>query len=177
MVSKKYSRIKGRNYEKQIAKIIHEFLLDNVEEYRNLIEEVDDSIGVKNDITSGVSTTSRGDIDLGIGIKYFPFAIECKKREDLVINLKTIFNLEKSKIYTIYKKQAKNKAKQHNINPLVIFSKKYTDNYVFFNIDDIKEISLEDIKELDHIYNNGFVIMKLDDFLGVWKRCYLKKLR
>jgi len=175
MPSKRYSRIKGRKFEKQIANILHNFLLENCKEYKNLIENIDNSIGIKNDATSGISMNSRGDIDLGAGIKYLPFAIECKKREDLVINLKTIFNLKKSKLYTIYKKQAKNKAKQHNLYPLVIFSKKYADNYVFFNINDIKEIKLSDISNLDHIYCEGFIIMKLIDFLEVWKRCYLRK--
>ena len=125
------SKRKGKRFEDKIAKVIHEYLYNHCEKYKKLIDEIDVSAGLKRDSDSGISPTSKGDIDLGIAVKIFPFSIECKKRNDLEINLKNMFKLSKSKLKSIYEKQAKTKAQDHDTYPLLIFSKNYSDDYVF----------------------------------------------
>lgn len=175
----RYNRIKGKQYEKKIAKIIHNFLLENFEEYRNMIQQVGDNVGVKRDSTSGVSVDSKGDIELGFGVKFLPLAIECKKRNDLLIGIKNVFNLNKSKLKSIYEKQARRKAKQYEetkLYPVVVFAGNYTSDFVFFDIRDYETIlDINSLYKFDLIKSQSYIVMKLSDFLRAVTWSYYKK--
>lgn len=167
-MKKSNAKRKGKLFEEKVAKIIHEFLYENFHEYKDLIDNFDSSIGVKRDKDSGVSIDSKGDIELGIGVKFYPFAIECKKREDLDISIKVISNIRKSKLYTIYKNQAKKKAKEKNLFPLLIFSRNYTKPFVFVDLKDLSEVIRGKIKNIiyrfNHILVDDILIISLDEF-------------
>ena len=168
----KSKRQKGKNFENKVAEIIHNFLYENFKEYKDMVDNVDKSIGVKRDFSSGLFLNSKGDIDLGAGVKFFPFSIECKKREDLDISLKTLFNLKKSKLYSIYKNKCIKQAQKSGLTPLLVFSKNYTDIFVFLDISFLGDHFELFLQEKSHLKDDNIYILLLKDFLDAYLKYF-----
>jgi hypothetical protein len=114
---------KGKKFEEQVAKILHEFFYENLELYRNEFNSLDPEsrklLKPSRDLVSGSMKEYQSDIRLNLAYKYFPFIIECKKWEEF--NELNIFNtLEKNKnrflktFLKIYDGQIFNSAKMKN---------------------------------------------------------------
>jgi hypothetical protein len=91
---------KGKKFEEQVAKILHDFFYENLELYRNEFNSLDPEsqklLKPSRDLVSGSMKEYQSDIRLNLLYKHFPFIVECKKWEEF--NELNIFNtLEKNK--------------------------------------------------------------------------------
>ena len=123
---------KGKRFEDKIAALIYEKYLSKIPEYQNFISSIEKDKIKKlflptRDYASGSSNRLKGDIDLSIGFKYFPFLIECKKWKSLDYKLHFILNLnsekdflEKIQLGKIYS-EIKSKAEEFDLYPMVVF--------------------------------------------------------
>ena len=157
------SKVKGKRFEDNIAYIIHQFLLNEFDDYKKMLLEINPSLKVKRNFNSGSTVNDDGDIDLNFGKKYFPFSIECKFWKNLTdLN---IFNFNKIKILEkIYRKQALPTSKKKNLIPIVIFKANRTKPMVFFD-NTLLNFNINDINY--YIKDNMFYTCFLDNFLNI----------
>lgn len=161
-----YAKVKGKKFEANTAKQIHESLLINNLQYKNLVEMVDNkNVLPKRDSSSGVFATANGDIELGIAKQFFPFSVECKDHKDLDLSINSIFRDKIKKIYDIWYQQCELNAKKANLKPLMVFKANRTETFV------IHERDVIDINKYG-IYiqlKDGLVMGLFDEFLNIWR--------
>jgi len=168
---------KGKKFEDKIAKLIYERYLKYIPEYRNFLSTIDNKkvkqIFLPNrDFASGSSNRLKGDIDLSIGFKYFPFLIECKKWKKLDYKLHRLLSLrdeneflkiELGKIFY----DTKLKAEEFGLKPMVVFEYDYGVPLCLCRVGDIKEEVKTNIKTKLELLNNYLIldfVMVLDAF-------------
>lgn len=133
------AKTKGKSYEAKTASTIHETLMKHNAEYNALYTTLEnENLKPRRDTSSGVFTSSNGDIDLGIAKKYFPFSVECKFHKNYKdINIKSIFRGKLADLERIYVVQVLPQAKKNSLKPLLVFRGNNTDDYVYYHIEDI----------------------------------------
>jgi len=157
------AKTKGKNYENKIAKMLNEHLL-KVDKYNEIATYLgNDNLLPKRDFSSGNFVNSDGDIDLGIGKKFFPFSIECKHHKDMNFNIESIFKDKVKKLVGIWNEQCIPNAVKANLDPLLVFRANRTKDYVMFDIGMIDVFILDKINK--YIKMDNFIICLFDDFV------------
>ncbi len=157
-----YAKAKGKKFETKIAKILHSKLMENVSQYKNLVEAVNnENVLPKRDASSGIYASSNGDIELGIAKQFFPFSVECKDHKDLDLSINSIFKNKIKKVYDIWFKQCVPNAIKADLKPLMIFKANRTEDFVIHEKGLLNE-------ELYNVYiklNNGLIMTLFDEFI------------
>jgi len=158
---------KGKSFETKIANLIHEFLMEQVGEYKTLVETVNNkNLHPKRDFSSGTFTNSNGDIDLGLAKKFMPFSIECKHHKDLDLSIESIFKDKIKKIYTMWDDQVSPNANRAKLYPLLVFKANRTNEYAFFDVNKIDKFDLGKLKKYIKIEEK--ILCLFTDFLDVY---------
>ena len=155
---------KGKAFEKKVADLLHDFLYQNVIEYRKLFDECgNDNLKPKRDSSSGTFKNSDNDIDLGIAKKFFPFSIECK--HNILVNKLTITSLLKNNLHFIRKtfKQAQEHALKSNLTPMIIMRGNHTSDIVV--VENTPEFHKQLPKCKIRLIVNDLIIFELNEFL------------
>lgn len=155
---------KGKAFEKKIASFIHKLLYENVEEYKNLYDNLGNvNLKPKRESSSGTMKDADNDIDLGLGLKFFPYSIECKHHKCITeTTLNALLDNKFSWIETVFR-QANNHAELKKLLPLVIFRGNRTVDFVAFKMKDIDILNLLIENKINFIIYNGIVIGKLEE--------------
>lgn len=99
----------------------------------------------------------------------FPFTVECKKREEWMLEQIIKGTGEIEKWWT----QALGDSERVGLKPLLIFSKNFAPNYVMMHLDDFMGIDIESKVEISFFtfYKNGSsrAILLLDDLVKIKK--------
>jgi hypothetical protein len=161
-----YAKTKGKKFETKIANEIHEHLKSTNPKYCKIVEMVDnDNVLPKRDSSSGIFTTSNGDIELGIAKPFFPFSVECKDHKDLDLSINSIFKSKIKKLYDIWYHQCIPNARKASLTPLMIFKANRTETFTICNIESININKCEIYIKL----KDDLVMVLFEDFLKFWK--------
>lgn len=152
---------KGKKFETKIADSLHNYLMDNIPEYKNLYEQFNDpKLAPRRDASSGADLLSDADINLGIAKNFFPFAMECKDWKTLDLPLNAMMSDKIKILTTVWNDQAVPKCDGTDLTPLVVFKALRTKDYCFY---DSTVIQL--IPEDRFIKMGKYIICLWEDFM------------
>lgn len=153
---------KGKAYENKIAKYIHESLYEKVKEYKELYDSLGNvNLKPRREKSSGTSKDADNDIDMGLGLKFFPFSVECK--HNACINKITISSICKNDVSFLYKtmEQAKRHAEPRNLKPIIFFRGNNTCDMIMIDSHDIDSWKAD----VPIVYLGSYIIMSAENFM------------
>jgi hypothetical protein len=156
---------KGKAFENKIAAFIHKKLYENVKEYHDLFDSLGNTnLRPRREKSSGTTKDCDNDVDMGLGLKFFPFSIECKHNAG--VNKISISNILSGKCEFLYKtmKQARRHADSKKLKPLIFFRGNFTENMVMFDVNDIPLVN----NGKSRIFFDSFCVMTADDFTQIY---------
>ena len=158
---------KGKKFENKIAEMIHKYLYDNVVEYQNLYESMGNvNLKPRREKSSGTAKEADNDVDLGLGMKFFPYSVECKHHKCISdITLNTLMD-EKFGWIDKVMEQAKTHGKIKKLTPLIVFRGNRTVDFCCIRLEDTMEIRdyTHDVENYV-IYKNEYLICKFEDLM------------
>ena len=158
---------KGKKFENKIAEMIHKYLYDNVVEYQNLYEAMENvNLKPRREKSSGTAKEADNDIDLGLGMKFFPYSVECKHHKVVTeVTLNTILD-EKFGWIDKVMEQAETHGKIKKLTPLIVFRGNRTVDFCCMRLEDTLQIRdyTYDVNNYV-IYKNKYLICKFEELL------------
>jgi hypothetical protein len=159
----RYSKHKGDRAEREVAKLLGKFFLDDEKSFARFGNEVAGRI--PGDV--GIFIKDNMPLTLKLWDK-FPFSIEIKNREDW--DILSLINNPKTSVITEFWNQTEQEAKRFNKIPILILKKRFQPYYcVLLN----KKSEFENPKNnfLFSMNNKLFYFFKLEDFIEINKNC------
>lgn len=158
---------KGKKYENKIADMIHKFLYNNVNEYHSIYESMGNvNLKPRREKSSGTAKEADNDIDLGLGMKFFPYSVECKHHKIVTeVTLNTVLD-EKFGWIDKVMEQAETHGKIKKLTPLIVFRGNRTVDFCCMRLEDTLQIRdyTHDINNYV-IYKNKYLICKFEELL------------
>lgn len=156
---------KGKAFESKVARFIHASLYEYVEEYKTLFDSLGNvNLQPRREKSSGTCKDSDNDVDLGLGLKWFPFSVECKHNAGVnKISLNAILNNDVAFLHRTMK-QANRHATSKKLIPLIFFRGNFTMDMAAFNKDQIAV----DWASVPYVILANLVVMSAENFMALY---------